>query len=141
MDFIKKNTWIIGVVVVAVSVIIVIATGKTPEGDLADTRDKNHVDFISQGDISKTELTQDIVTFIEKWQNEGFITKLIQSSHEVWVDGAMWDNLNKEAKSERALWLSKYMKTYDGTSQVAIYREGNNYKMAAEYFAGKLRVY
>ena len=141
MDFIKKNTWIIYLVAFGALVIFTVSTSTVPEGDLADTTDKNHVDYKVQGDIIKKKLSKEDKKKLAEWKDTGFIVKFDKFSHEIWVDKDRWYQLGNQEKRDRILTISNYFKEFDGTSQIAIFRNTGEQKLVAEYIARKYRFY
>ena len=141
MEFIKKNNWIIMIIIFSIIIFAIVSTSARPEGDLADTRDKNHVDFIKQGDIEKKELSEEDKLKLQVWHESGFIAKMDQFSHEVWVNEKEWYQLDDAEKYSRILTISNFYKDFDGTSQVAIFRDTGEQKLVAEYIARKFRFY
>ncbi|MBN2735906.1 MAG: hypothetical protein JXR70_02920 [Spirochaetales bacterium] len=139
MGFIKKNSWIIFAAIGGIILFIITATSATPEGDLADTRDKNHVDYITQGDIEKKEISESDKTNLEKWKISGFLVNMDRFSHEIWVDEDIWNSLSEKEQKERIITFSNYYKDFDGTSQVVVFRSKGDKTTLAEYIAGEFR--
>ena len=129
-----KAVLFIGVVIYA------FATGTPPEEDDYALKKEHEVDLTVHQDLSKPELSDELKFQIDTWVDEGFIIKIQDSSHELWVDNEIWNSHNREEKEKIVTLLSHYMKTIDGTQQVVVKINGED-SMAADFFANTLRIY
>ncbi len=75
---------------------------------------------------------------LARWQETGFVRRLSEASHEVWVDGKSWRALARAEREARVRKLSLYFRSVEGTRQVMVRESGSN-AWLADFFADVLR--
>jgi hypothetical protein len=125
--------------IIAVAAMILFATRRAPVAE--DNKGAPETDVAREvnRDLSQPELTEEQRQEMAAWREEGFVVDLWESSHEVFVDPAKWEELTRAEKETRVRKFSLYLKTFDGTNQVIV-RTGGDKQWLADYFADTIRV-